>query len=305
MNYEWPLLIFTFLAELAVGMFICGGALRLALARTLHGSDGERDMPRNILLPFLGASTVLLAIGLLASVLHLGTILGAVGAFMNLGSSWLSREVLSGSLTLVGFAITVILAWKVPGKAWSIAWAISGVVSLVFLASMGNAYLLPTIPFWNTAATPLTIIAASLLLGCATATAATVCLIYRHRDDDAPQPAFGMLKAAPAILAPTAACLLACICFLQALGFGLSAAGGEAGYASVLLAVGAQGPLLIGGFACGLIGVAALLVAALAGKAPLSDSTRLLLAVAGCVFVCAAIFMSRMLFYSCAVNLQY
>ena len=145
---------------------------------------------------------------------HLGSILGAPTALLNVGSSWLSREVLMGSLSLACMAVTALLAWKASGSAVTISWAVSAVVAVGFLASAGNAYLLPTIPYWNTPATPLGLIIGSLMAGCAVAS--TVTLSLARGDEAARGRAIGFAVAGAA--------LLGLLGFATAFGFGLAGA---------------------------------------------------------------------------------
>ena len=116
MSYEWPLLVFTFLAEAAVGTFICAGCAQLVFSRR------SEEANRALFLPLLAASPVVLCIGLVASLMHLGQVVGAPSALLNIGSSWLSREILFGSLALVGFVVTVVVSRKSFGTVGVIAW---------------------------------------------------------------------------------------------------------------------------------------------------------------------------------------
>lgn len=309
MSYEWPLLIFTFLAEVAVGAFIGGGcakALGLAAKTEPKAEADGKATPAGkspLFAAFFGCCTGVLAVGLLASMLHLGSLIGAPLALGNLGASWLSREILTGILTLAGMAVTAALAWKVSDAAATIAWVITVVVSFIFLVCAGSAYQMATIPYWNTLATPLGLIIGALVAGGAV-TAAFALVIEDGR----------ICRAFPfAAAGAIAFCLFG---FTTALGFGEAAAAGTAGVASVAIAAGQQMPLLAGQMLCGAIGAAlqlasvrperaAAAVTEAGGDSQPQQGNRKALAIAGCVLIIVALLMARMTFYSAAVNLQY
>lgn len=302
MSYEWPLLVFTFLAEAAVGTFICAGCAQLVFSRR------SEEANQALFLPLLAASAVALCVGLIASLMHLGQVIGAPSALLNIGSSWISREILFGSLALVGFAVTVVVSRKSFGTAGVIAWGVSAVIGLVFLASAGNAYLLPTVPLWNTMATPLSMVAGAVMAGCAVVSA-FILLVERSKgsldsrlDGESASAPSSVLRVA---FAGAASVLLGCFYFLLSLGFGQACLNGPVGADSVALAAGAQAPIMVVGFVSGFLGVALQLVGSVVPAGRLNGSVRAALTVLGCALVLLCLFMSRMLFYSCAINLQY
>lgn len=302
MSYEWPLLVFTFLAEAAVGTFICAGCAQLVFSRR------SEEANRALFLPLLAASPVVLCIGLVASLMHLGQVVGAPSALLNIGSSWLSREILFGSLALVGFVVTVVVSRKSFGTVGVIAWGASTAISLVFLASAGNAYLLPTVPLWNTMATPLSMIAGAVMAGCAVVSA-FVLFAERGKGFFAPYLNGGSAPASSSVcrvaFAGAASALLGGFYFLLSLGFGQACLNGPVGVGSVAFAAGAQAPIMVIGFVSGFVGVSLQLIGSVVPAGRINDSVRAALTSLGCVLVLLCLFMSRMLFYSCAINLQY
>lgn len=293
MSYEWPLLIFTFLATASSGAFICGGSAQLLSKRT--GSTEAAAEPRFPAAAFFGGCALALAVGLAASVAHLGSFVGAPTALLNLGSSWLSREILMGSLSLAGMAVTALLALKASDNAALAAWAVSVVVTVGFLVSAGNAYLLPTIPYWDTPATPLGLIAGALMAGCAL-TSATVLLSGKDK-------AKSHVRALAFAIAGAATFGL--LGFVTAFGFGLASAAGPAGAASVSLATGVQAPLLLAEALCGAAGASLQAAGALMAGRKDREGLGRWLSVAGCALILVALLLARALFYSCSVNLQY
>ncbi len=86
MSYEWPLLVFTFPQRRRLERLFA------QVARSLFSRDGSEEANRALFLPLLAASPVVLCIGLVASLMHLGQVVGAPSALLNIGSSWLSRD---------------------------------------------------------------------------------------------------------------------------------------------------------------------------------------------------------------------
>ncbi len=148
---ERSLVVFTLLAQLAVGVFWVSGAL-----------DFWAGYKTALL-----AVPVLMALGMLASFFHLGTPLNAWRAFANLRSSWLSREVLFSVLFAGASGIFAALEWFELAPVAvrdAIAWT-TALLGLALIFSMANAYRARTVPAWDTWATPISFFTTSLLLG--------------------------------------------------------------------------------------------------------------------------------------------
>ena len=92
---ELPLVIFTIIAQMSVGSFVVLGLIHL-----LAGRAGRRsaDVIDRVSDPALYAIGPILVVGLLASMMHLGTPIRAINALRHVDSSWLSREILFGLL---------------------------------------------------------------------------------------------------------------------------------------------------------------------------------------------------------------
>jgi anaerobic dimethyl sulfoxide reductase subunit C (anchor subunit) len=159
---EWALIAFSILAEMSVGAFLVHRVLYVFATRKAGAEEADRLSDRALLaiIPVLG-------LGLIASLFHLGNPLNAYRAVTNLGSSWLSREVLFGVLFAVLGAIFSVMQWrKVSSIAVRniIAW-IASLVGLALVYSMSQVYMLPTQPAWNTLATPISFFTTAFLLG--------------------------------------------------------------------------------------------------------------------------------------------
>lgn len=161
--HELPLILFTVMAQMSVGAFVVLGVVQLA-ARARHG----RDAVDHITTPAVYAIGPVLVLGLIASMAHLGNPFNALNTLRHLDSSWLSREIVFGvGFAGLGFCFAV-LQWFRWGsqalrQALALATAVVG-LGLVYVMAMVYASL-PTVPVWNTWATPVQFFLTTFLLG--------------------------------------------------------------------------------------------------------------------------------------------
>lgn len=159
---DWALITFTILAQMSVGSFFVLALVHLFATRKAGLEEADRLSDRSQL-----AIIVVLALGLIASLFHLGNPLTAYKAVTNFGSSWLSREVLFGVSFFVLGVIYTFMQWRKiasPGLRNVLCW-ITALVGLVLVYCMSSVYMLPAQPAWNTLATPVMFYATTLLLG--------------------------------------------------------------------------------------------------------------------------------------------
>ncbi len=159
---EWALISFTILAQIAVG-----GLLVLLIVKAyatvkagIEDADRLTDGPLFLIVPMMG-------LALLASLLHLNNLSNIVRATPNLGTSWMSREVVFAVTFAVAAAIYTLLQWRKIGSSGLrtvIGW-VTVVIGLVQTYAMGMVYMIRTQPAWNTPATLITFFVTSLLLG--------------------------------------------------------------------------------------------------------------------------------------------
>ena len=88
--HEWPLMIFTVFGQCVVGGFI---VLALALVK----GDLRPESQQRVIACMFGL-WVLMGIGFIASMLHLGSPMRAFNSLNRVGSSALSNEIASGSI---------------------------------------------------------------------------------------------------------------------------------------------------------------------------------------------------------------
>lgn len=159
---EWPLIIFSILAQMSVGAFVTLGIMHFFALRTTDAQEADRLSDRALL-----AIEVVMVLALLASFFHLGNPLNAPRAITNIGASWLSREILFGVLFGgLGF-VFAFLQWRKIGSFSlrnGLAW-ITALVGLCLVYSMSQVYMLNTQPAWNTWATPVLFFVTTFLLG--------------------------------------------------------------------------------------------------------------------------------------------
>lgn len=159
---EWALITFTILAQMATGAMLVLMVIRAYLRSkvTTQEVDGMLDGPTFIVVPIMG-------LALLASLLHLNNLANVVKAVPNLGSSWLSREVVFGVVFVVLAVIYTFVQWRKLGSEalrTVIGW-VTAAVGMFEVYAMAMVYMIRTQPAWNTMATPITFFVSSLLLG--------------------------------------------------------------------------------------------------------------------------------------------
>jgi DMSO reductase iron-sulfur subunit len=142
--HELPLVAFTLLIQMAVGMAVCSLVLS------------------PIPLPVLLTIGILFSFGGLISFLHLGRKRNAWRAVIHLKKSWLSREILVAGLFGAAWAVTAGLQWftKASPNIWPMAF-----LGIGLIYSMAQVYLLRAVPGWNSWRTPVAFFLSTMVLG--------------------------------------------------------------------------------------------------------------------------------------------
>ena len=171
---EWALLIFTILGQIAAGsLFVLMIVRAYAVPKVgVEQTDRLTDGPLYIILPIMG-------LALISSLFHLGNPVNIAKAVPNLGTSWLSREVVIAVTFVILAAVYTLLQWRKIGNNMLrtiIGW-IAVLAGLAQVYGMGMVYMIRTQPSWNTLATPISFFTTALLMGVATIAAA---LIVNH-----------------------------------------------------------------------------------------------------------------------------
>ena len=159
---EWALITFTILAQMSVGSFIVLGVMHFFAQRKAGVEQADR-LANGALL----AVVPTLGLGILASFFHLGNPLNGYLAMLRIGGSWLSREITLGVVFAALAALFVAMQWfKMSSLAARNVVALLGVLAgLALIFSMARAYMLKSVPVWNSLYTPISFFVTTFLLG--------------------------------------------------------------------------------------------------------------------------------------------
>lgn len=265
------LAVFTTLAPMGAGAFI---VLTYAFLAGKPDQAAAKRLNRWTALPL-----AVLAVGFAGAFMHLASPLGAFGVFAGVGSSPLSNEILAGVLFVVAAVIywALGLAGKLSEGARRAFLIALSVLAVVFSAFCGLAYMMHTIPTWNTPTSIVQMVgfmvAGGTVLGFCTVGFAQV----------------GLPKGAGTVaLALTLAGVV-----VASAGFGMQIAGLEGIrniWGSAAQLVPAIGMMLAAFAACGLLGAVLAYVASKKAFAPA-------LMVGSCAIVAVGVFVARIGFY--------
>lgn len=147
--HEWPLILFTVLGQCVVGAVIVTG---LAWFATQQDNAQQQRIVRNMFFLWL-----LMGVGFIASVMHLGSPMRALNSLNRVGQSALSNEIACGALFFAVGGIWWLLATleRMPatlGKLWLI---VTMALGLAFVWAMTRVYLIDTVPTWYNSYTTL------------------------------------------------------------------------------------------------------------------------------------------------------
>ena len=136
-NMELSLVLFTVLGQTAVGLAVISSVRQWATA----GGEGGQNRAEWM------TAGLFLAVGLIASLFHLGHPLGAPRAIVHLATSWLSREVLGYMV----FGLLIIWLFLIVRKNQAQGWLVkvAALVGLIALFFSAMAYSPPSFPALN------------------------------------------------------------------------------------------------------------------------------------------------------------
>lgn len=154
---DWSLVLFTILVQSAVGIVVITEGARLF--SSTNGATLRRQTT---------AACVLTAMGLVLSLTHLGTPTHSVFTIMNLGNSWLSREILSVSSFFGVILVLSVLRWRNPEARTTFLSMLAIALGLIAVYVMSRVYLLETVPVWDNVSTVFNFFGTMLLAGAVT-----------------------------------------------------------------------------------------------------------------------------------------
>lgn len=232
---EWALISFTILAQMSVGAFVVLGIVHFLAQRKAGSEQADRLSDRALL-----AIGPVMVLGLLVSLLHLGNPLNAYRAVANIGTSWLSREILFGALFAVAGGAFAIAQWRKIGSfaMRNLLAVAAALIGLALVYSMANVYMLGTEPAWDTWATPVSFFVTTLLLGVLAMGAAFVAnfAYIQRKDPGCADAQCTLMRAAVRWIAVTAVVLVGIELLVVPLQVAyLAAAGGAASNSAAMM----------------------------------------------------------------------
>ena len=160
---ELPLALFSTLAPMGAGAFVI---LAVLFSTAKIDGDALKRIDKMTAIP-----VALVIVGFIAAFFHLASPLNAFGVFAGIGASPLSNELVAGCV----FAVVMLVYWiwamtgtMSAGARKGLAWA-TAVLGVVFAWFTGMAYMIDTIPSWNTLAGPIQMVGFALVGGAAVA----------------------------------------------------------------------------------------------------------------------------------------
>jgi len=300
---DWALITFTILAQMSVGSFVVLTLVHIYVARKTSVEEADRLSDRALLAIF-----ALLGLGLIASLFHLGSPFTAYKAITNIGSSWLSREVLSGVVFFVLGVIYAFMQWrKIASFAVrrTICW-ITALVGLFLVYCMSNVYMLKEMPSWNTIATPISFFITAFLLGSlAMGVAFVINYAYvKRKEPDCADTQCTLMNDVMRWIAIASIVLLGIELVVLPLYLTSLASGSEAAVKSAQLMAGTYGWML--GLRVGLVFIGAGLFALFLYRSALTKENEKILSnltYYAFAFVLVAEVIGRFLFYATAVRI--
>lgn len=156
---ETPLAVFTTLAPMGAGAFL---VLAYIVAAAKLDDEALARLDKLSIVPF-----VVSAIGFIGAFFHLANPLHALGVFAGIGISPLSNEVAVGVVYMLVALVYVVLAFvgKLTVSSRKVLSLGVAVLALVFMVFCGLAYMMNTIPTWNTPASIVQMVGYGLLGG--------------------------------------------------------------------------------------------------------------------------------------------
>ncbi|SFT62971.1 Tat-targeted selenate reductase subunit YnfH [Kosakonia arachidis] len=141
--HEWPLVLFTVLGQCVAGGLIVSGIV------WMNANDDRIGQVRIVRSQVL--LWVLMGIGFIASMMHLGSPLRAFNSLNRVGASALSNEIATGSLFFAVGGFWWLVSWlgKMPAALSRIWLAISMLLGVLFVWTMTRVYQIDTVPTWN------------------------------------------------------------------------------------------------------------------------------------------------------------
>lgn len=158
---EMPLALFSTLAPMGAGAFVI---LAIAFMTSKFDDEALKKIDRMTAIP-----VAFVIVGFIAAFFHLTNVFASFGVFAGTGSSPMSNEIVVGCIFTVIMLIYWI--WAMTGKMSEGVRkglvVVTAVLGIIFALFTGMAYMIDTIPSWNTFAGPVQIAGFALVGGAA------------------------------------------------------------------------------------------------------------------------------------------
>lgn len=161
--HELPMILFTVIAQMCVGMFIILGLVQMWIS-----AHTEERLADRLTTPIVYVIGPALVFGLVASMFHMNDVTHTLNVIRNVATSWLSREIVFG----VGFAglgfVFAFMQWYRIGsfRLRQCVAVLAGVFGVALIVSMSMIYAsIPTVPAWNTWVIPFQFFMTAIVLG--------------------------------------------------------------------------------------------------------------------------------------------
>ncbi|API92926.1 MULTISPECIES: DmsC/YnfH family molybdoenzyme membrane anchor subunit [unclassified Virgibacillus] len=173
---DWSLLIFTIAIQAAIGSI-----WMLWMFQFKHKKKTDQEIFQLFKVPLI-VIAALSIIGLGASFSHLGTPSNAFNTIRNIGSSWMSREILVTGM-FIGIVV-VACAWALYRQRIS-PWLLfgAGLIGLVDVYCMAAIYTNSLVGPWNSIYTFMSFYGTTFILGSVLAGALLTPVLYKQKKD--------------------------------------------------------------------------------------------------------------------------
>lgn len=172
---EWPLVFFTILSQISLGILFSAFVLSLFL------KDAEAPALADLKKILIIVALSFTGIALIISYMHLASPQHSVYAISNIRSSWLSREILLAIMLFFSMMVSfTALKYNIPHRnMYDYFFLASLIIGVIMVWLMANVYMIPTVPLWNSPATPVAFFNTSLMLGSSVLLSIITLMIYR------------------------------------------------------------------------------------------------------------------------------
>jgi anaerobic dimethyl sulfoxide reductase subunit C (anchor subunit) len=294
---EWALPVYTILVQLSVGSMLALWLIRVRFM-PIYGQEELERMMRNP----VAALMITILTAMIGSFFHLSRPILAFLAIINLGKSWLSREIVFTVMMFGAVALLWFMQSNVSQRVrikTGLGWA---TIFFGFAATfcMTQLYLLPTQASWDTFFTVASFFSSVVLLGaCASLTMLVVDLRYTQIQNPQNLGAHPLMirRALPVyagVVVVTAIGILAQYGFLM----DILNTGSDTAMASLRLYLGLYAPLLIFRLLAMVAGVVWLVVAVLRTLRSGNLTKLTFQAYMACLLLLVSEILGRFLFYA-------